>query len=240
MKGFEIRSLTEEERKYTYAQSTQLDGQTGNIGYLRGDFGSNGKQFFTTWTDKWEKYRTDSFGAELDGVVNTLRSGEYGLLQDCTAMTDYVREHPDSLFGADGSAVSGFRVDTKEHAFLIRCNPMQGDYNFYCYCYVSEFLDRHMANARQGIRFISPHYEELFRISDGGKIAITEPGANKREQTCRFVDEYHTEVGNNLYHICEFAEVMQRCGNSYEPVQEKNREQEQLEKQGKSDSRNGR
>lgn len=44
------------------------------------------------------------------------------------------------------------------------------------------------------------------------------------------MEEYHTEVGNNLYHICEFAEVMQRCGNSYEPVQEKGREQEQPEK----------
>lgn len=39
----------------------------------------------------------------------------------------------------------------------------------------------------------------------------------------------YTVVGNNLYHICEFAEVMQRCGNSYEPVQEKSRKQEQPE-----------
>ncbi len=230
MKELKIRPLTEEERKYTYAQSMQLDGQTGNIGYLRGDFGSSGKQFFFTWTDRWKRYRTDSFGAELDGVINALRSPEYGLLESRSAMTDYVREHPDSLFGADRGAVSGFRVDTGEHAYLVRCNPVQGDYNFYCYCYVSEHLDRHMADARKGIRFIDPHYKELFRIPDGGKIVITEPGGKKREETCRFVEEYHTEVGNHLYHICEFAEVMQRCGNSYGPVQEKDREQEQPEK----------
>ncbi len=230
MKELRIRPLTEEERKYTYAQSTQLDGQTGNIGYLRGDFGSAGKEFFTTWTDRWGRYKTDVFKAELDGVVNALRSGEYGLLRDRTAMREYVREHPDSLFGADsGAAVSGFRVDTEEHAFLIRCNPVQGDYNFYCYCYVSEFLDRHMANARQGIRFIDPHYKELFRIPDGGKIVITEPGGEQRERTCRFVEEYHTEVGSSLYHICEFAEIMQRCGNSYGPVREKSREKGTLE-----------
>ena len=29
---------------------------------------------------------------------------------------------------------------------------------------------------------------------------------------CRYVDETHLEVGNNLYHICEFAERMQRSG----------------------------
>lgn len=230
MKELKIRPLAEEERKYTYAQSTQLDGQTGNIGCLRGDFGSAGNEFFTTWTDRWERYKTDVFQEELDGVVNALRSEEYGLLQDRTAMTDYVREHPDSLFGAGDGAVSGFRVDTGEHAYLIRCNPVQEDYNFYCYCYVSEYLDRHMANARQEIRFINPHYEELFRIPDGGKIVITEPDGKKREQVCRFVDEYHTEVGNSLFHICEFAEVMQRCGNSYEPVQGKSMEQEQPEK----------
>ena len=36
------RPLTPTEQKYTYAQSMQLEGQTGNIGHLRGDFGSGG------------------------------------------------------------------------------------------------------------------------------------------------------------------------------------------------------
>ena len=31
------------------------------------------------------------------------------------------------------------------------------------------------------------------------------------------IDEYHTEVGSNLYHICEFAERMQKNGATYEP-----------------------
>ena len=38
-----LRPLTIPERKYTYKQSTQIAGQTGNIGYLRGDFGSEGE-----------------------------------------------------------------------------------------------------------------------------------------------------------------------------------------------------
>ena len=49
MTDFTLRPLTVPERKYTYAQSSQLQGQTGNIGYLRGDFGSSGDQFYTTW-----------------------------------------------------------------------------------------------------------------------------------------------------------------------------------------------
>lgn len=38
----EIRALTPAELKYTYAQSMQLQGQTGNIGHLRGDFATTG------------------------------------------------------------------------------------------------------------------------------------------------------------------------------------------------------
>ena len=41
---FVINPLTIEERKYTYAQSSQLKGQTGSIGHLRGNFGA-GEQF---------------------------------------------------------------------------------------------------------------------------------------------------------------------------------------------------
>ena len=35
------RSLTPTEQKYTYAQSMQLEGQTGTIGHLRGDFATS-------------------------------------------------------------------------------------------------------------------------------------------------------------------------------------------------------
>lgn len=63
----------------------------------------------------------------------------------------------------------GFRMDTEKHAFLFRCNPTKGDYNFYCFCYVKEWLDRHISKAEQGIRFIDPNYKELFRIPDGGQ-----------------------------------------------------------------------
>ena len=37
----EIRALTQPEQKYTYSQSTQIAGQTGCIGHLRGDVNAN-------------------------------------------------------------------------------------------------------------------------------------------------------------------------------------------------------
>ena len=37
------------------------------------------------------------------------------------------------------------------------------------------------------------------------------------ERICRFIDECHTEIGGSLYHICEFAERMEKNGMTYEP-----------------------
>ena len=86
MTDFTLRPLTVPERKYTYAQSSQLQGQTGNIGYLRGDFGSSGDQFYTTWFDTRPQWKSDEFKRDLDDVINALRSEEYGLLQSRSQM----------------------------------------------------------------------------------------------------------------------------------------------------------
>lgn len=214
-----IRPMRYEERKYTYAQSSQLEGQTGCIGHLRGDFGSGGMDFWTTWEDHRQQWKTDEFKAELDDVINALRSEEYGLLKDRRSMVSFARAELDSTFKGNYTTEYGFRVDTENHAFLIRCNPQQGDYNFYCYCYVSKWLDQHIKEAAQDIRFIDSGYNELFRLSDGEKITVTLASGEKLEQACRYIDEAHLEVGRNLYHICEFAERMERNGNTYAPTE---------------------
>ena len=72
----DYRVLTEAERKYTFSQSQQLSMQTGLIGYLRADFGSNGNEFWTTWNDFRKDLKTDEFKAEFDDVINGLRDGD--------------------------------------------------------------------------------------------------------------------------------------------------------------------
>lgn len=235
----EIRPLTEAERKYTYTQSMQIQGQTGCIGHLRGDFDRSGTGFFTSWEDHREQWKTDEFKTELDDVINTLRSDAYGLLKNRSAMIGYAEQYPESSFKGNYCKEYGFRAETEKHAFLIRCNPSLGDYNFYCYCYVKKWLDDHIREAGKGIRFIDSSYNELFRIADGEKIVITDATGEKTERYCHYIDEYHTEVGSNLYHICQFAEIMERTGATYAPVeaepevkQAEEREQGQEEKIG--------
>ena len=128
----DIRPLTPTEQKYTYAQSMQLEGQTGTIGHLRGDFATTGYGFYTTWFDTRPQWKSDEFKADLDTVINALREDK-GLLHNRYGMSAFARHFPESAIKGNYCTEYGFRVDTEKHAFLLRCNPTKGDYNFYCY-----------------------------------------------------------------------------------------------------------
>jgi len=65
------------------------------------------------------------------------------------------------------------------------------------------------------IRFIDSHYRDLFRLPDGGCIQVTFPDETVVKR-CSFIDEYHTQVGFNVFHICQFAEIMERNGATYQ------------------------
>ena len=215
-----IRPATLPERSYTYSQSQQISMQTGFIGYLRADMDSNGEGFFSSWNDFRKDLKTQAFKDEFDEVINGFRD-EGKFLHSRAALSKYCNSHPEASFGKDSLGNEreyGVRVNTDQYAYLMRLNPHKGEYNLYCYCYVREWLDRHLKQAERGIRFITPHYEEKFRLQDGDKIRITSSWGEKNDRTCRYIDEYHLEVGNNLYHICELAELMERNGATITPL----------------------
>ena len=220
MMKFQITSMTPEERLYAYSQSSQIEGQTGCIGYLRGDFGA-GQEFYTSWFDRRKEYKDGEFKAEFDEVVNALREKD-GLLCSRASMNRFCCQHPEAEFEGNYCTEYGFRVQTPQHTYMLRCNPNYGDYDFYLYAYVARFLEHHMEKAKQGIRFITPGYKELFRISDGDHIRIFTGGGGTRDRTCRFIDETHFETSGGyssaLYHICEFAERLEQSHGSVIPL----------------------
>ena len=205
--------------KYTFKQSQQLYQQTGCIGYLRADMGYNGQEFNSTWNDVCTFFKTDEFKKEFDDVINALRLDDtYGrLLNDRTRLSRYCHEHAKQYSGADNQYY-GVRVDTDKHTYLLRLNPRQGEYNLYCYCFVKQYFETHLVQASKGIRFITPSYRPIFTIPDGDKIRILRLDGEKVDKSCRYIDDYHTEVGDRLYHICEFAEIMERNGSKVIPL----------------------
>ena len=70
------------------------------------------------------------------------------------------------------------------------------------------------------IRFIDSRYNELFTIPDGGSIVVTTPNGEQYVGVCKYLDETHLDVNGRCYHICEFAEVLERNGSKVEPEKE--------------------
>lgn len=216
-----FQTATPAEQLYTASQSMQIKGQTGCVGHLRAGTGMDAQGFLKTWQSHRQDLNTEEFQQELESILNALvGDGQYGgFLKSRDAMRDFCQEHPESGFN-DGFAF-GFRADTAQYSYLIRLNPYKEEENLSLYCYRRDWLDSHMKQAEKGIRFITPHYEEKFRIADGDMVRIRCPDGRQLDRECRYIDECHVEVGkgwDNLYHICQFAEMMERNGNSVIPL----------------------
>ena len=187
---FEIKIMTPAERSYCYTGSQQLDKQAGCIGHLRGDMDRSGNGFFTSWEDHCGELKTQAFKDEFDDFINALRFDERydGIFKNRSSLSRYCYEHKESVFAEDFIPQYGFRVDTPEYAYLLRLNPMQGDYNLYIYCYRREMLEQHMEKAARGICFLDASGKERFRIPDGD--STTEQLENARtEMTAPFPKE---------------------------------------------------
>ena len=69
---------------------------------------------------------------------------------------------------------------------------------------------------KDDIRFINSSYDEQFRLPNGGKIEVEYPDRTFSAR-CEYIDDYHTYVGSEVYHICQFAEVLERGGGVCRP-----------------------
>lgn len=217
-----LRPMTEEERQYSYFQSSQIRSMTGSIGHLRADMGSDGNSFYSTWTDFRSDLKTPEFKEEFDRLINHFRfdesSGE-AILKNLTALSKYCFSHPEATDSDFRDFF--FRADTAERAYLLRLNPNRGEYNMYCYPYEKDWLERHLKEAQRGIRFIDSAYRDLFRLKDGGKVRITFPDGEIQERSCRYIDSTHLEYGSgplSVFHIAEFAEWIEGAKAKVEPV----------------------
>jgi hypothetical protein len=76
-----------------------------------------------------------------------------------------------------------------------------------------------LEDKRKDIIFRDSDYKEKFRIKDGESIKVT-LGYDSEVVTrkCRWIDECHTKIGSEYYHVDEYAEKSAKAGNVTEPV----------------------
>lgn len=68
-------------------------------------------------------------------------------------------------------------------------------------------------------RLINSHYDDLFRVPNHGVVQIDRSDGSSYTARVEHLDDYHFDLGEygNVYHICQFAEVMERNGSSCYP-----------------------
>ena len=213
-----VYNMLSEETPYTFPQHRTILNQTGCVGVLeaKADPGTGG--FVSTWNDFAPYLHTLSFQSEFTKAMQHLRlDPAYDcMLRDAESLRAFCLSSP--LYRLPGGNGFGVRVDSERYAFLVRIAPMDQPAAFSVYAYRKDWLDQHLENARDGIRFLDPAYRELFRIPDGGQILLTGPDGQKRIETCRYIDAYHLETGKQVYHVCEFADRMEKLGLAVKPL----------------------
>lgn len=70
------------------------------------------------------------------------------------------------------------------------------------------------------IRFITPEYKDLFTIKDGESLVMRYMDGTMKSAPCfACSDSYHFYLGaNELFHICQFAEISRANGTTYAPA----------------------
>ncbi len=125
---YEIKTAGSSEKDWFYS-NREKDLERGHIGYLRGDYGKRGNEFWHTWFGEREELNTPEFKKEFDELINELR--DRGLLKNKPEMSKYCRDHTEGKIGD----FYGFKIETPNYQYYIRCELYSGDYDFRLYCY---------------------------------------------------------------------------------------------------------
>lgn len=130
---FALRPASREEAGLFYSEQDEAkDEALGTVGHLRLDFGSGGKEFWSTWwPHNGDQFNTPEFKQDLQEFVDALR--ERGPLKDLTAMGAYCRQQG-GLITEDGRSY-GYIAEMGHYRYCLRCTPCQGEYNGYLYIY---------------------------------------------------------------------------------------------------------
>lgn len=185
----EYRELTTNEMTYANEQNDfDIIGRTGALCTIKTNISSSAEDVSIKYTYGIVP-KSETANAEIKAFVEGLKDN------------------------TDLSKASTFRIDLAETAFLGKIDSG----NISCCCYKRECLDRHIENASKGIRFIDTGYNTLFYIPDNSDIILTDWNGVESKLNCRYIDPYHLSVNGNCYHICQFAEFLERNNASCRP-----------------------
>ena len=205
-----------DEKEFVYGNREH--SERGCIGRLRGDFGTDGDRFYSTWEDESGELKTDEFHTELDELINHFRlNSDTPVLKSLSDMARVCSMRDSLKLDGSWTDMYMFKVRTEKHTHYIRCCPVKGDYNFYVYSYDNKQLDRY-----RDVKFVEQTYgtitEDKFFKTDGG---ITEvyynPDANSGGQLVYIEasDDIIREAAEQFKKPMDFFSHIEGMGRGY-------------------------
>jgi len=194
----------------------RLDGEAaeryGAIGYLRGDFGRGGNEFWTTWFDNQRHLKTPAFKKEFDAVIHSLREdGQTPLFASRENLAAFCAANPGKELTLSGG---GYIVRTPDYSYYFRFLSRPADYDVYCFAYDNRYLLPELAG-QHGL----PNYcfsvlqssGEMIRIVRGEKGYHPCNSAGMSPETVR----YKVDDENQLRHITRAQEEAMLGGSLF-------------------------
>lgn len=135
---YELVPAEESECNLFFGLGEETVERYGFIGYLRADFGPNGKRFYTSWFDGDKRLKTDEFKRELDGVINSLQNEDEELpFTDRVSLELFCIDNPGLNLKGRGA---GYKIRTQDFSYYARCRPSHTDYDIALYAYDNRYL----------------------------------------------------------------------------------------------------
>jgi hypothetical protein len=215
MPATSLHVATAAERLYAAKQPHQIALQSDYIGCMKVDVSRDGHAFC------WENHRTDlktdlfdgTFDAVFDAFIDEALFDHF--MASDEDLRNFCEMQEDAMDPETGECY--FRADRGAYSYLLACDPSSGEVDFYCY--LKRNLDFHKKRAENGIRIVNANYKEQFRLRDGEKLLFVSPQTGETIYTCRYIDDSHLMVGENLYHSLEFGELIKRANGQVQPVE---------------------
>ncbi|MCL1952997.1 MAG: hypothetical protein FWF60_09240, partial [Oscillospiraceae bacterium] len=112
-------------------------GRHGYIGCLRGDYGRDGTELWTTFFDGQPQLKTQAFKDEFDEIINYLLDASLHPVEShgpfqyrCLQNMRHVVTDP----------TVQFKIVTEGYSYYFRCQPEIADYHLYCTIFDNRFL----------------------------------------------------------------------------------------------------
>ncbi|WP_418375803.1 hypothetical protein [Agathobaculum sp.] len=96
------------------------------------------------------------FKADIDRIVNWLREQPDSSVRDFDTMKRCCTYYQRSCAIEDAILPSyAFLVESKQYAYMLRCAPIKGEYNFYIYCCQRDTFEKYRAQLKAKVRSLA-------------------------------------------------------------------------------------